>query len=120
MKLLSNTNRWSFVESALAPDQFSLTLSVLSSLCFSVHFHRVCCKKYTIIYSYIKSITSTSTQITNTNNILLHFKYVILATTSTNPTPSLACPAKDTKCAAPDGSNVIMRMSTEDDAECGG
>ena len=35
-------------------------------------------------------------------------------------TPSLPCPAKDTKCAAPDGSNVIMRMSTEDDADCGG
>ena len=46
--------------------------------------------------------------------------YGILATTTTTPSPSLPCPAKDTKCAAPDGSNVIMRMSTEDDADCGG
>ena len=60
----------------------------------------------------------------------MQFKNVILATTTTTTTttttipaattPRLSCPAKDTKCAAPDGSNVIMRMSTEDDADCGG
>ena len=32
----------------------------------------------------------------------------------------LACPAKDTSCAAADKSNVITKTITNDDAECGG
>ena len=30
------------------------------------------------------------------------------------------CPEKNTICATPDGGNVIMTVTTEDDAECGG
>ena len=54
--------------------------------------------------------------VTNTLDIRLQFKNVILAPSSTR----LHCPAKDTRCAAPDGSNVIKTVTTEDDAECGG
>ena len=52
---------------------------------------------------YVASSTSTST-----------------TTTSTLATSSLPCPAKDTRCAASDGSNVMKTVTTEDDAECGG
>ena len=30
------------------------------------------------------------------------------------------CPTKDTLCAASDESNVIMTVTTNDDADCGG
>ena len=33
---------------------------------------------------------------------------------------TLLCPAKNTRCASPDGNNVIKIVTTKDDHECGG
>ena len=116
---------------AQAPHQSqNQILSVLSSV-FSEAFASVFISTVIVARNiYILMCQQSSLRITNTNYTRLQFKNVILATTtttttttttsSTAPTTRQPCPAKDTKCAAPDGSNVIMRMSTEDDADCGG
>ena len=53
---------------------------------------------------------------------LIGYILVSPATTTASllTTTTLTCPAKNTRCVADDGSNVIMNVTTSDDAECGG
>ena len=57
-------------------------------------------------------------------NILNLIGYILVSPTTTTAllltTTTLSCPAKNTRCVADDASNVIMNVTTRDDAECGG
>ena len=53
-------------------------------------------------------------------NLIVYILVSPTTTASLLTTTTLTCPAKNTRCVADDDSNVIMNVTTRDDAECGG
>ena len=53
-------------------------------------------------------------------NLIVYILVSPTTTASLLTTTTLTCPAKNTRCVADNGSNVIMNVTTSDDAECGG
>ena len=53
-------------------------------------------------------------------NLIVYILVSPTTTASLLTTTTLTCPAKNTRCVKDDGSNVILNVTTSDDAECGG